>query len=317
MFKKLPSKKLIIVFFVIFSVWIGVTGFFYADMVKAQQKKQERLYPMGDFLLRDKRTIDTTYEAIGSIEEGRELVNKGNLDLLVPLGSTPNWSSFMSAASGLNVDVFHLKATIPKPTEPRPPLNPPPNPDPPSDPDPGEPDTLTPCYYDWECTNAVNSSGSYCVGSSGYCIPDTTSFACWFTSTNPYDENKCTGDNSCLHVTSVGTCSPYECGDGECQASWEDKTTCPYDCGSTSNTCGDGYCRSGENRSNCPSDCGPELNVCGNGLCETSENCSNCSNDCGTCAYCGDGICNGTENRSSCPEDCNRLIDGPLDFIVI
>jgi hypothetical protein len=66
-------------------------------------------------------------------------------------------------------------------------------------------------------------------------------------------------------------------------------------CNLPSAVCGDGTCDSTtENPTSCSSDCG----FCGNGLCSVYETANTCVQDCG---YCGDGIC---YNEFNCYSDC-------------
>ena len=96
------------------------------------------------------------------------------------------------------------------------------------------------------------------------------------------------------------------CGDGTCDTSTENCSSCESDCG---RCCPNGSCEPefGEDCNNC-SDC--QTTCCINGVCEDGENRDNCPLDCG---YCGDGRCDGGENRDSCPQDCGYCGDGWCD----
>ena len=74
------------------------------------------------------------------------------------------------------------------------------------------------------------------------------------------------------------------CGDGACDASRENCTTCSSDCGICPPRCGDGTCNGNETCATCPGDCGTCAPVCGDAICNGNETCSTCSLDCGACA---------------------------------
>jgi len=82
------------------------------------------------------------------------------------------------------------------------------------------------------------------------------------------------------------------CGDGACNRSIENATSCPVDCRSE---CGDGICEGWENKKFCCTDCGcPAGKECINNECEGASEISQC----------GDGICDDFEDQATCCYDC-------------
>jgi len=142
------------------------------------------------------------------------------------------------------------------------------------------------------------------------------------------------GDGACIGLEDSYNCSfdcgaPPSgwCGDGSCDSANEDSNSCSSDCGGgsvyTSETCGNGFCGSGETETSCPSDCsGSNYNseTCGNNFCGAGETAASCPSDCGTADYsssdgggytpppptsaCGDGVCDAGEEYGGCPSDC-------------
>jgi len=105
--------------------------------------------------------------------------------------------------------------------------------------------------------------------------------------------------NSCIAQGASST----TCGDGTCDATSENCSTCPQDCGPCQSgpVCGNHVCEAGESCQSCPGDCGACSGgaVCGNGRCESGESCSTCSQDCGQCQTCASEPMTFFDTRSS------------------
>jgi hypothetical protein len=107
------------------------------------------------------------------------------------------------------------------------------------------------------CGEALNSNKKFCTKcGDGICTPP---------------ETRCNCQIDCLKNAA--------CGNGRCELSFENSTSCPADC----STCGDGYCA------------GPPY--------ETAASCV------WDCSVCGDGICGSPKETSAfCPKDCNATV---------
>lgn len=96
----------------------------------------------------------------------------------------------------------------------------------------------------------------------------------------------------CLVVNSSG-CSaeqqPGSCGDGICDGSIEDCSSCPTDCGACS---------------------GPSSPVCGDHVCNGLENCTTCPGDCGACPCAPFPDCHGNNvvTGTVCSSNCQTYI---------
>jgi hypothetical protein len=157
------------------------------------------------------------------------------------------------------------------------------------------------------------------VVSAGFFDPfvDTWSF---FTGKYLTVQDHCAeGDTSCDY--SSGSYNTETCGNGFC-GSGEDSSNCPYDCsgsaGSGGSYCGNYVCDSGESSSSCPGDCGSS-GYCGDYYCDSSESSSSCPSDCGSSGsgssgYCGDSYCNNGETTASCPSDCGSSGSGSSGY---
>lgn len=146
------------------------------------------------------------------------------------------------------------------------------------------------CYLNTKC---VYEYGIYSCADGSSCIYDA----------DCEHINDCADGSTCAAggMFCDGSCT-NSCGNGSCDAMYnEDPFTCPIDC-SSGGYCGDGTCDANENSYSCSTDCGAG-SYCGNGTCDAGEDASNCSMDCGS-GSCGNGTCDAGEDPMTCPLDC-------------
>ena len=154
------------------------------------------------------------------------------------------------------------------------------------------------CMGDKACMTAVN-----CFMKCGSLTPDSS---CGSMCMSGLPSNTMSEVGSLLTCvqSSCSTTSP-SCGNGKCE-SGETYSNCPVDCPPSGPVCGNGTCESGETPSSCPSDC-KSTTTCGNGQCDSGETSSTCPSDCpATTGSCGDGVC-ATGEQSTCPKDCTNF----------
>jgi len=185
----------------------------------------------------------------------------------------------------------------------------------------GEDDTN--CPQDCGCSNMTWQEANWIIPHKCYYASNVVSFpgpapgGCWCDPACQWRDAGCCddwddvcapvcGDNICVDVFSLETCS-----------------TCPEDCGDCPDSvCGNGVCETEKDETglNCVADCG----CVAHGWCEdppssglacqcdafTQTSCPDICDGCGTCSTCGDGICNvaSGETCSNCTADCGACV---------
>jgi len=182
----------------------------------------------------------------------------------------------------------------------------------------------------WACDS------TYCKTGCNY-DPKGCATSCKSSTSTCGDKICSTGEStSCPSDCGIsGTCAPniyngnssvaWACDSIYCKSGchYPVNSSCADYCNpSTTNTCGDHVCGSGETASSCPGDCGGGVGVCPSTMYNnytSSVTCSysNCTNGCtydasgcpagciaGSTSTCGNYVCDSGETPSSCPTDC-------------
>ncbi|MFZ2310697.1 MAG: hypothetical protein WAW11_04080, partial [Patescibacteria group bacterium] len=161
---------------------------------------------------------------------------------------------------------------------------------------------------------ACNNCGNGAIDSSEVCDGTLFGTNTCQNRTKKYWTGSLTCTNNCATI-SEANCSGY-CGDGTCQASYENNTSCAADCPPAAcvpKTCADlnASCGSWNNGCNSDINCGgcDDSDACTDDFCnDATRKCNNIKNynTNAACKVCGDGLCSKTlgETNAECPADC-------------